>query len=148
MFTVRIATMTRRRLLLFTMFVIAMVAIGVWLLWPQESPSEINQENAERIHTGMKLAEVEALLGGSARREANGTIEPNYEQFATVQELDDHLRTSMSLGNRGAKLWRSNRAMIWVQFDADERVIQITWCPARYRRVSPIDMIRRWVGLE
>jgi hypothetical protein len=147
MFPVRIATMTRRRILLFTMVVIAMVAIGVWLLWPQESLSEINQENAERIHRGMTLAQIESLLGGSARREANGQIEPDYEQFATVQALDDHLRTSMRLGNRGAKRWRSNHAMIWVQFDADERVIEMTWCPARYRNVSPLDRIRWWVGL-
>jgi hypothetical protein len=139
--------MTRRRTLLFTTLVIAVVAIGVWLLWPHESLSEINQENAERVHFGMTLAEVEALLGGKARREANGTIEPDYEEFATVQALDDHVVTAMRLEQRGAKLWRSNHAMIWVQFDSDERVIEMTWCPARYRRVSSIDMIRRWAGL-
>lgn len=121
---------TRRRLLVFGLFA-GLLALGggIWLLWPQESPSEINQDNAARIQTGMTLAEVEAILGGPARREGNGPISPT------------------RLWNRGAKLWRSNHATIWVEFAADERVIELTWVPARYQNVSLLDSLRRWLRL-
>src|SRR6516165_8145364 len=54
--------MTRRtrRLLLFTMPALALLAVGVLLLWPRTA---ITRENAAKIREGMTRAEVEAILG-------------------------------------------------------------------------------------
>src|SRR5260370_3248342 len=63
---------TRRRLLLFALPTVAMLAVGVWLLQPRTA---ITPENAAKIQVGMTLRVVEAILGGPARREARGRPE-------------------------------------------------------------------------
>lgn len=136
----------RRFLLVFLAAVLAGLAFGVWLLWPPEPVSEINQEHAARIRPGMTLAEVEAILGGPARREGDGPIEPDYEAFASVADLEQHLKATVRLTGRGAKLWRSHRAMIWVAFNADGRVCETTWCPARFQRHAALELIRQWLA--
>jgi hypothetical protein len=136
----RNAMTTRRRLLVFGLLA-SLLALGAfWLLWPlwqPESASEISTENAARIRTGMTLAEVEAILGGPPRRVGNGGP-------PTIKALQDRLGLSHL---RGAKLWRSNYAIIWVEFGTDERVIAFACAPVRYQNVSRLDTIRRWLGL-
>jgi hypothetical protein len=45
------------------------------------------------------------------------------------------------------RTWGSDRIALFVLFDADERVIDVAVRPLRRAPESPLDMLRRWVGL-
>jgi hypothetical protein len=66
--------MTRRRFLLFASLITAIgLSVGIWLSSPR---SAITLANATRIEEGMPLSEVETILGGPARDESSGPVEP------------------------------------------------------------------------
>jgi hypothetical protein len=63
---------TRRRVLMLAFpAAVVLLAVVVWLFWLQP-PSAITRENAAKIKDGMRLAEVEAILGGPARDDRTG----------------------------------------------------------------------------
>src|SRR5438132_10837818 len=67
--------MPRRRLLLFGVSVALAVVALIALLLPPRATS-INWANAENIRNGMTVGEVEAILGGPARDDSTGPLEP------------------------------------------------------------------------
>jgi hypothetical protein len=124
----------RRRLLpLAVLGAVIVLAIGVWLVWPQ--PSAITGENVAKIKVGMTLAEVEAILGGPARDETNGSTAATYIHISNVARPDPY----------NEKEWRSDDVAVIVEFH-DGRVILCN--PAReFARRSWPDRLCRWLGL-
>jgi len=123
-------TKRTRRFLLFGLLAGAL-ALGacVWLVWP--APSPISWVNNQKIHEGMSLSEVEAVLGGPARRD---TTRPFSVCFT---------------GHRGTadptKEWVSDEIWIMVYLDADNRVQHHD--AVAVMRESLFDRICRWLGL-
>jgi hypothetical protein len=121
----------RRRRLLIVAVVGATVAlaVGAWLLWPRTA---ITRENAAKIREGMTLAEVEAILGGPARDDYTGPLLPDGPAELACVALPR---------------WASDRVVIWVSFDADGRVEWSEKVHTRRIEESPLDRVRRWLGL-
>jgi hypothetical protein len=74
------------------------------LLWPRGSA--ITRANAAMIEKGMTLGEVEAILGGPARDESTGVLDPDLK---------------MAPGNLWRE-WRSDEVIIHVLIDRNGRV--------------------------
>jgi hypothetical protein len=133
-------TMTRRRLLLITMVTtLVVLGAGIWLLWPR--PSAISPENRAKIEKGMTLADVEEILGGSARNESN--MPDNFINDAFVNS------DSMKMGPGAMpfydKRWAISGYVIIVDFDDSGRVIRHTDFAYNADR-SFLDKLRRWFG--
>jgi hypothetical protein len=137
--------MTRKRwVLLLALVILGCVGVaGSSRYLEMMRPSAINETNVARIQNGMTLAQVEAILGGPPRIEA---IWPIIQEFATVKDFDDHMRVKERIGG-AASVWQSHHAMIWVEFDADERVIDSTWTPALYSPLTTHLWLRNLFGL-
>ena len=77
-FPARTATMTRRRLLLFSVPVTFVVlGVGGWLLWTKTPISPVlTEDNAFRLRPDMSMSETEAILGPHSERLvwADGTV--------------------------------------------------------------------------
>src|SRR5260370_13873313 len=108
-------TMSRRRLLVFGLFVglVAMVA-GVWLLWPRTA---ITRVNAAQIQEGMTRQKVEEILGGPMRIEVAGTVRT--EGPGTSRAI--HVLKPQVLPPEHP-FWVSAEAWILVAFDENEPV--------------------------
>jgi hypothetical protein len=97
--------MRRRTLLVALAGLAVVVAAGaVVVLWPRED--RITQENCDRIHEGMTLTEVEAILGppGDYR---NGPTDPEPQPFWA----------GWSVGpdpDYPPLIWQGDRGVIWV----------------------------------
>ena len=125
--------MTRRNLLLFGLFVGAIV-LGTYLLWPK--PSAFTEENYGKIRVGMTLDEVEAILGNRAGNYG-------YNGQLIVQTQDDIDVTG--LAQCRYLQWIDSRHMVGIQFGADRRVIG-----KDFGEVTPLPLWRRalgWLGL-
>jgi len=129
----RIITMTRRRLVLFALPV-ALMLLGVvgWVLW--YPPPGITLENAERIHQGMTLAEVEALLGGPA----GDYRTPGATKFAFAYHF-------LSDPDGEVMEWNGDEGTAMVSFDADSRVFNHMYLKAPSE--SLLAKLRRWLRL-
>jgi hypothetical protein len=142
-----------RALLLTLFFVVASCLLAAWLLRPQTA---ITQENAAKITEGMTRAEVEALLGGPARDETTGPVvlDRNDDLEVDLQAAHyEHLLVK-SLRNQAAGVgfpraveWHSNQVSILVRFNRAGCVTDCNSIPRRRTNESPLDMVRRWLGL-
>jgi hypothetical protein len=130
--------MTRRRLLLLGLLV-SLIALGAgtWLFLPRTA---ITRENAEKIQKGMKLAEVEAILGGPERDESTGRLEQDGSDDDPARKYVDAV-----IGKR--KNWRSDRVIIDVYMDAAGRVQVCYRLKVRRMHESPVAVFRRWLHL-
>ena len=139
--------MTRRRLLMFGFLVmLVMLGVGVWLLLPTTA---ITRENAAKIQEGMTLAEVEAILGGPARSEADGyghayriDIEsPSHRE----RNQKDHKATSSKDMGVATYRWTSAERKVEVDVNADLNVLSF-W--SGFPLEPPLlDRIRCWLRL-
>jgi hypothetical protein len=136
---------TRRRLLLgLPAATVAGFAI-TWWLWPRTA---ITRENAAKMREGMTLAQVEAILGGPARDESSGPLVPDLPEDATLEESGAAHRFLRTKGwSHLNQVWTSDRLMIRVDFDPDWRVVSFASRPVRRFQESPLDILRRWLGL-
>jgi hypothetical protein len=123
------STRTRRRLLLFILASVAVLAVGAWLLWPRTA---ITRENAAKIKEGMTLAEVEAILGGPARNESD--MPDNFINDAFVMNGEQPFTE---------KRWASPGRVVILHFDDSCRVIRRTTTDFGVDH-SLFDMVRRW----
>ncbi|SRR5260370_6050871 len=144
--------MTRRRLLLVVSAGVLAASLalgaGAWLRWPRTA---ITRENAAKIHIGMTLAEVEAILGGPPRDDvAAASVRYDFNPDPRVSNrLADELEEKAfgpSDGFPPTLEWRSGEAVVRAQF-GDRRVIACAAFPVRPVAVSPIDRLRRWFRL-
>ncbi len=96
--------MTKKRLALIAVVPLTVaVALGVWLSWPP--PPGITPAHAARIMDGMTRRDVEAILGGPARSE-------------TPQKMD---------ASGPEETWNSDTVRVVIVFDADNRVMLVTY---------------------
>ena len=125
--------MRRRVLLIGLLSTVAGVTIGAWMLWPPHPV--ITRESFETIDAGMTLGEVETILGGPGEFDENG--DPMAGLGYSV---------AISKGNEWPWLrWDSERASIWIQVDAGNRVVG-RCCQSRPAE-NPVDMLRRCLHL-
>jgi hypothetical protein len=126
--------MTRRtrRLLLFTMPALALLAVGVLLLWPRTA---ITRENAAKIREGMTRAEVEAILG----------------KTPVPRPTDKKIwhRTPNGAEMFVGDYWWEGDMVVIVAFDDAGKVreTQTFEVPDSARRDTFLDRVRRWLGL-
>jgi hypothetical protein len=142
--------MTRRtpRLLLFglTAAVLA-IMLAAWALWPRTA---ITRENADKIRMGMTLAEVEAILGGPARDESTASLTDDnldMELVGIPEILFDATCDGEMVPASNRKLWISDSVVVRVCFDAEGRALCNESVPVRRAELSPLDRLRRWLGL-
>ncbi len=142
--------MSRRRILVLVLpaAVVSSMA-AAWLLWPRTA---ITRENAARIQPGITRADVEALLGGPPRDEATGPVSLDLDdrpEDGAQLWLEWQFRGLFQADPVGphASLWGSNRVVIWVQFDGQDRVTACTAFPMRRVGETPLALVRRWLGL-
>jgi hypothetical protein len=120
------ATMTRRRLLVFSLIATLVgLGVGAWALWPQRTA--ITRENAAKIQKGMTLAEVEAILGGTARHEL-----PPGSLVTTIGAVVPDA------------WWQSEDAVVWLNLDSDGRVAEVH-CVDGPSDVDPLSILPRWL---
>jgi hypothetical protein len=129
----------RRRILLLALPVVLMLTpVAVWLLLAPGTA--ITRANADRIHPGMTLADVEAILGGPARDETTGAV---------AVDRPGPLVFTAPMG-RMIYSWQSDEVTIGVQVDNDDRVIERTSVHVHRVWTGPLDMlymVRRWLRL-
>jgi hypothetical protein len=123
---------TRRLLLLILPAGLVALAIAIWVLWPRTA---INRENFEKIHRGMAVAEVEAILGGPPGDYGSGSEAPYNDLF-------------IPSGNRliAGEEWIGPEAVITVAFDQTGRV-RNTQILERGGRDPLWTRFRHWLGL-
>jgi hypothetical protein len=137
----------RTRLLLFALpGALVATMLAAWVLWPRTA---ITRENAAKIQPGMTLAEVEAILGGPARDEAMGplVLDQNGARPDAEAMLDELHFVLGRLGSPPLLQWQSNQVAIVLQFDAAGRVTECHTLPLCRGDESPLDRLRRWLGL-
>ena len=120
--------MTRRRLLLFALAAVVVLAAGVWLLWPQPA---ITPENAAKIKQGMTLMEVEAILGAPA-----GDYRTDQQVPGPVPAFGGH-ETVIS--------WHADATSVGLTLDEHGHVMSLSYT---MHAPEPIfGKIRRWLHL-
>jgi hypothetical protein len=126
--------MTRRahRLILALPVAVVLVLAVAWLLWPRTA---ITRENADKIQNGMRLAEVEELLGGPARNESD--MPNNFIRDAFINPGPPPFQH---------KRWASPALVVFVDFDESGRVTRHSHFAFNEDR-SLVDRLRRWLGL-
>jgi hypothetical protein len=132
----------RRRLLLLGLPAALMVALlAAWLLWPRTA---ITRANAARVENGMTLVEVEAILGGPARDESSGELQPDggWQEVRRLMVME-----MIRSDDPQYRLWKSNTLLIGVHLAADGRVYSTESVPVQRVHESPFDRLRRWIGL-
>jgi hypothetical protein len=140
--------MTRRRLLLFALPA-ALVLLGAcaWVVWPCAS---ITQENAERIQSGMTLAEVEVILGGPARQDTTGPVSP--DGFDGEAIPDGNVFESGVAGDDEEvvgwdRRWLSDTVFVMVRFDRDNHVLEVRCRPMYRVERGFLETVSRWLRL-
>lgn len=131
--------MSRRRLLLFGVSVaVVMLDLGGFVLWAQPRTA-ITRENAAKLQRGMTLEEVQASLGGPARNDGTGLIEeddPNLPPLPISWPENGTLVT-----------WVSSSVKVDICFATDDRMVESYVDSIHRVQQSPLDMLRRWLGL-
>jgi hypothetical protein len=122
--------------------VLALVAVGAFVLWPQTD--RITQENCERIHSGMSQTNVEAILGPPGDN-TSGPIETEWDPNWTVPnsvatkpygawplwDKDDY---------QGG--WFSDTRVLYVVFDSNAKVRWVQDHKVTRLKQSPLDNLR------
>ncbi len=115
-----------------------LLAAGAFVLWPW--PNRITRENCVRIHAGMTLAEVEAILGPPG----DYTTGPTDPVGMTAEDWPS---------GGEAKLWMSNEGWILLAFDQKGNVATHGYfAPSVPQKLSRLDNLlwrakrqwRRW----
>ncbi len=132
--------MSNRRLLAFAVLV-ALILLGVsaWALWPWEQ-SAITRGNAEKIHLGMSLAEVQTILGGPPRTEER--LERRFGWNLDVQHPPAGGAVAVA-----THAWIGLHAKVEVGVNADGRVISLSARHPAEDDASLFDSLRRRFGL-
>jgi hypothetical protein len=146
--------MSRRRFIAASVL-ICLLAAGavVALYWPRATA--ITRANAAAIQKGMTLAEVEAILGGPPRDETTGPVEVDLSDgnalvmFLTNQRRGGWLSPDDLLQHAGRSIrtWQSDRTLVLVYLDADQRVLDVSTTPMRRTEEGVLAMLRRWLHL-
>jgi hypothetical protein len=133
--------------------IIVAVAAGVaaFAVWPNQS--QINPENAAKVHEGLTLEEVEAILGGPARDDSTGPLTiAKSEDDAVGQshlELTRDIWVTLGLMTQNSswvhREWVSNTTLVQVAF-IDGRALVPRCFAVRRVREAPWVMVRRWMG--
>jgi hypothetical protein len=138
-------TMTRKHWAIVLMLVACAGVVGAWLLWPRTA---ITRENAAKIEPGMTVAEVEAIFGGPARDEITGAI---------LTDENDDIASWPAAKALFAPEWPSDHGQRILVWQSDQVIVEVylwegivTRClrlQVRRDYESPVDALRRWVGL-
>src|SRR4051812_38367186 len=116
---------TRRLSVALALLLCASLGIGLaWLPRPR-SASAITRKNAALVQHGMTRAEVEELLGGPARDETTGPVEPDVDKGEIVFELAPGVWSRFGVSwidTRPRLVWRSDDAMLAVYLDSQGRI--------------------------
>ena len=152
--------MTRKRCALVLMLASCAGVFGFWMLNPRTA---ITRENVARIKEGMTLAEIEAILGGPARKEAAGPLVPDLildgdtKSNRETAERFGYAVTDLMSSPRYL-IWQSSESMIAVSFvkkvddkgritEYGENATHLHWFAMRRADESPLDVMRRWLRL-
>ena len=98
----------------------------------------------------MTLAEVEVILGGPARDDSSGLYEVLFDEHVAVAVADDVPGQTGPFGEDAKhppRVWTSDRFIIRLWLDADDRVIAGHAAPVRRNQENLLDRIRRRFGL-
>jgi hypothetical protein len=123
--------MRKRFLIAGTGLVIVAVGLSLFWLWPNE---RVSPASCERIHEGMSLPEVEAILGGPA---GVYTSDGNDWSMGMLDGGTRHI-------NHRRLVWVGNNSGIRVDFDEEGQVAVKQWVP---RQQSIWNRMRAWIGL-
>jgi hypothetical protein len=134
---------TRRRLLLALPVALAVLLACAWLVWPRTA---ITRENAEKIQVGMTIAEVEALLGGPARTENTGPVVLDIEAPGASEAMGQPDGSERADCVR-LRRWASDTVTIDLCLCREGRVVAVRVTPMLRESESPLDLLRRWLGL-
>jgi hypothetical protein len=143
--------MSRRRRLPFALLAVLMlvgVGIAPFVMWPTPPATAITRENAARIKPGMTRAEVEALLGGPERHEADGILKPDPGQKlapGVAPERVEDLMHPEVFTDASVCRWKTNNLMIVVYFGDDDRVSGCDCYSAQLVNPTILDRLRRWL---
>lgn len=130
-----------RKLLFASLATLVVLGLGVWLLWPGTA---ITRENAAKITEGMRLAEVEAILGGPARDDTTGPVLTESGYGANTLWLED---VCLPFGDQRHHIWKSDCVLVLVSVEADGRVANFIAFHQQRAAERPIDMLRRWLRI-
>jgi hypothetical protein len=103
--------------------VLLLIGAGIVVLWP--GPSMITRENEARIHEGMGMEELRAILGGPPRDDSTGPTE--LDPDAPIDRVGCPPPSSVT----PIYEWQSDQVLIRVHFDTDGRADWISTCPLR-----------------
>jgi hypothetical protein len=117
--------------------------------------SAIHQENYEKICAGMNLVDVETLLGGPSRDESTGPLTADIDKDDQGDIKLFMWREAQFIGTKGMRdrrfpmtaTWTSDSLVVVVEFDADGRVVETACLHVRRVRESPLELVRRWIGI-
>jgi hypothetical protein len=132
------ASGARRRFLLFALLSVLVVA-AVFVAMVRPRPSAITRDNEARIHEGMTVDELEAILGGPPRDESTGPTD--YDPDGLTHVLGRPAPPMVT----NISEWISDEVMIRVAFDAGGRAEWISTCPLRrtYPGIQPT--VQHWL---
>ena len=147
--------MRRRKLLVALAGVVALLAAGAFLLWPQPPVQPgVNQASLSKIRPGMNLAEVEVILGGPPFvYPGNGETDDFFDHWRWLirAERAGLCPPSMAVPEFVMAQWRKAEATIIVFFDPrTEKVVM--WQPCGQIRFAKepglFDTIIDWWGRQ
>jgi hypothetical protein len=130
------------------------IAAGVVVLWPT-SPNRITQENCDRIAKGIRLAEVEAILG-PAGDYRTGLGESAFEGGCWIDDVDGSwpawsvLPSGSETGEmRKCATWVNDTGIIGIDFDCSDAVLARSFYTRRKVEQSTLDNLlwrlkRQW----
>ncbi len=123
---------SRRTLLIILPAAALALAVAGWLFRPQPPETTITRANVQKVKKGMSRAEVEALLGGPPRDEADGS------------------RWVVWLGGRHPEAdfvrWVGPEAAAGARFDGEDIVLVADTGVVVVPHRSYLDMLRRLLG--
>jgi hypothetical protein len=117
------------------------VGLGLMLVMPR---SQINHDNASKVHNGITLQDVEELLGPE-RNESTGPLWEHLGDGWKQQVTYESARRGsiQDLGTR--RCWASDELVVIVIFD-DQGLVRSTSLIEVFHE-GWFDQVRRWLGL-
>ena len=130
----------RRRLLVFAVLVIALVAVvaaGYWAIAPAQ---RLGRAGYERVQLGMTEAEVEDVLGAPPGSHLD------LPEGQTVSYVHAGAESKGARDGPKGLSWVSNTGHIGVTFGADGRVTGVAFTPLRRNNPTWLDRVREWLA--
>jgi hypothetical protein len=137
----------RCRLLLIAISLLTCLLLAGGIAWLRTRQTAITSENAARIKEGMKLVEVEAILGGPPRDDALKLLAFQRADGSKVAMSHSELSQFLVLDEPWTKHWLSDEVLVEITFDDAGRVTSCAVEPVRIAGESPLATLRRWLGL-